>query len=66
MNFREKFLQNKCSIEAIHDYIDKWHESDSDVELHEFLGLTFDEYAVWVKKEDEALAKLLRNKEKTS
>lgn len=35
--------------ENIHDLIDKWHESGSNQELHEFLGLTFEEYKQWVE-----------------
>lgn len=26
------------------DAVDAWHDSDSDLELHEWLGMTLDEY----------------------
>ncbi len=32
------------------DLIDEWHESPEDgTSLHEFLGMTWEEYAIWVK-----------------
>lgn len=38
--------------ENIHDFIEKWHESDSEVPLHEYLGLTWDEYSYFVKTDE--------------
>ena len=37
----------------IDDKIDEWHNGDSDVPLHEFLGMTFGEYAKWVELKEE-------------
>lgn len=34
------------SIEAL---IDQWHESDSELPLHEYLGLTIEQYGEWLK-----------------
>jgi len=31
-------------FEDYEDKIDEWHESDSELKLHEFLGLTWQEY----------------------
>jgi hypothetical protein len=33
-------------------YIDKWHDSDSDInlELHEFLEMSWEEYSLWAIK----------------
>ena len=33
----------------IDDLIDEWHEGDSDLELYEYLGMTFEEYAKFVE-----------------
>lgn len=33
----------------IHDLIDEWHKSDTELPLHEFLELTWEEYARWVE-----------------
>lgn len=32
----------------IDDEIEKWHESCSDLSLHEFLGMTWEQYGVFV------------------
>ena len=34
---------------TLEDRIDQWHESDSDLPLHEFLGWTHDEYKAWLE-----------------
>lgn len=36
--------------ENIDDLIEKWHDGDSKLPLHEYLGLTFEEYAYFVEK----------------
>lgn len=35
---------------AIDDEVDAWHESDSPLDLHEWLGMTSDEYALFVER----------------
>ncbi|MBL0264839.1 MAG: hypothetical protein IPQ05_13460 [Leptospiraceae bacterium] len=37
-------------IDDIDDFIDKWHESESSLTLHEYLGMTHDEYKLWPEK----------------
>lgn len=34
----------------IDDWVQRWHEEHRADELHEFLGLTPDEYALWVEQ----------------
>lgn len=34
--------------DEIDDFVDFWHESGENGELHEFLGLTWEEYSLWV------------------
>lgn len=31
----------------IDDWIDRWHEGDSKLELHQFLGMIWEEYGNW-------------------
>lgn len=51
-SFFDRYSQG-CALAAdIHDAIDQWHESDSDLSLHEFLGLSRSEYAFWSKHPD--------------
>lgn len=42
----------RATKENIDNLIDKWHESDSEALLHEYLELTFEEYIHWVKTDE--------------
>jgi hypothetical protein len=46
-NFVERCVTGKAHPDEIDDYIELWHDSDSDSPLHEYLGLTWDEYRAW-------------------
>lgn len=50
INFYELYKQGKVSENDIHDYIDIWHKRkiDDNISLHEFLGLSWEQYATWV------------------
>ncbi|MEU6228328.1 hypothetical protein [Streptomyces sp. NPDC047042] len=48
--FVDDALTGVSGITDIDSYVDSWHESDSDLELHDYLGLTWDEYRLWVEK----------------
>lgn len=45
-------MPRKVTKENIGDLIEEWHGSDSNQELHEFLGLTWEQYARWVKTDE--------------
>lgn len=47
-NFIEKCLTREAKPEDIDDYIDRWHDNPGQQTLHEFLGMTRDEYAGWI------------------
>lgn len=52
-NIQENKFVNLCvdgqyRIEDVDDFIDQWHEGASENDLHEFLGMSWDEYASWV------------------
>lgn len=32
--------------------VERWHRSDSDAELHAWLGLTWEQYAAWVERDE--------------
>jgi hypothetical protein len=35
--------------QSLDDLVDRWHEGDGEgVELHEYLGMSWDEYCKWV------------------
>ena len=50
--FADLCLKGEALADQIDDFVDCWHESDVDIPLHEFLGLTRDEYALWVERPD--------------
>lgn len=54
-NFMDRVLAGRAYARDIEDYVEYWHEAPEDSvaakqELHEFLGLTWDEYKLWVEK----------------
>lgn len=51
-NFIESCLRGDSLPEDIDDYIDQWHEGDSEESLYDFLGMRRDEYAAWVEQPD--------------
>lgn len=46
-NFIEKCIDGDALYDEIDDYIAEWHEGTSDLPLHEYLGMTRDEYKLW-------------------
>jgi hypothetical protein len=58
---RAKFIEacheGDALLEEIEDYIDEWHDSDSEEEIYEYLGMTIDEYGLWV--ENDAMLKTI-------
>ncbi|QVX17718.1 hypothetical protein DB356_25075 [Pseudomonas congelans] len=50
MRFLELYLKGDVVEEDIHRFVEGWHE-DRDcagIELHEYLGMSWEEYRVWV------------------
>ncbi len=47
-SFIELCIRGEVLPEQIEDFVQWWHQSDSNKELYEFLGMTWDEYATWV------------------
>jgi len=50
--FFDLFSHGKVGVDQIDDYVDAWHNAHEtwakQVPLHEYLGLTWPEYQVWV------------------
>ncbi len=60
MNFKERFLAGECGSEAIDDCVEQWHTAPEDGQgLIEFLGLTEQEYGIYLRESNVALEKLL-------
>ncbi len=58
MDFLEKVLTGKAQLDEIDDYVERWHLSSSRLELHEYLGLSLQEYSKWVE-DPESIKKLI-------
>lgn len=46
--FVQKCISGEATVEEIDDYIDQWHNGNHSEPLHEFLGMTEEEYNAWV------------------
>lgn len=49
VSFVEACLAGDVDLDQIDDYVDLWHDGPSELELSDFLGMTWDEYARWVE-----------------
>lgn len=43
-------LERQVPPEAIDDFVEQWHKGDSVESLSEFLGMSLEEYALWVER----------------
>ena len=46
----ELCLEGMADLTEIDEYIEKWHTSETDVPIYEYLGMNREEYALWVEK----------------
>ncbi len=51
-NFITDCLNGDALMSDVNDYIDKWHESDGTLPLHDFLGMSKKEYMLFVQDEN--------------
>ncbi len=65
-SFIDKCINGKALQFDIDDYVAKWHESDSDISLEEYLGMSGDEYNAWLL-DDSMLSYIIKaHKEKNN
>jgi hypothetical protein len=52
IDFISACVKGRAHLGKIDDYIDAWHEgkAGANLELHELLGMSTDEYALWVER----------------
>jgi hypothetical protein len=50
--FLQQSLAGRVMLDEIDDFIDEWHENPRGFELHDFLGMTLEEYRLWVAEPD--------------
>lgn len=46
----ERLLTGSAFLDDIDDWVDRWHDDDTAAQIWEYLGLTRDEYALWVER----------------
>nr|VFJ46037.1 MAG: hypothetical protein BECKFM1743A_GA0114220_100321 [Candidatus Kentron sp. FM]VFJ51562.1 MAG: hypothetical protein BECKFM1743C_GA0114222_100982 [Candidatus Kentron sp. FM]VFK10338.1 MAG: hypothetical protein BECKFM1743B_GA0114221_101364 [Candidatus Kentron sp. FM] len=49
MNFIEKCLSGDAFMDEIDDYVERWSDGEEGegMALHDFLGMTWEEYSIW-------------------
>ena len=47
-SFIEKCLRSEVLLEDIDDFVDLWHKDSGNMALHDFLGMTQEEYSLWI------------------
>jgi hypothetical protein len=50
--FLDLYLAGKVQPDEIDDFVDRWHETPAGRELHDYLGMTPDEYSLWLRAPD--------------
>jgi hypothetical protein len=50
--FIDLCLKAKILPDEIDDFIDRWHEMPKRIELHDYLGMTVEEYSLWLRVPD--------------
>lgn len=51
-NFIIDCINGDALMSDVNDYIDKWHENDTGLPLHEFLGMHKNEYILFIEDEN--------------
>ena len=64
--FIEKCLTGQTQPDQIDDYVQQWHEADTTLPLHTYLGLSQQQYAAWVETPGTLLKILETVPEKTN
>jgi hypothetical protein len=50
--FIEKCVSGTAQPDEVDYYIDQWHTGYSDLPLHTYLGMSWEEYKTWVESPD--------------
>lgn len=45
--FMDLVLRGEILVDEIDDFVERWHNSDSNDDLHNYLGMSFEEYSLW-------------------
>jgi hypothetical protein len=50
--FMDRYLADEVAPEAIDDFVEAWHTGTSPLPLSEYLGMSQEEYALWLLHPD--------------
>lgn len=50
-DFISDVINADAILDEIDDYVEKWHDTDTDISIYEFLGMTEEEYLLWVEND---------------
>ena len=50
--FLDLLIAGKVSPNQIDDFVDRWHAAHGGRELHDYLGMTSEEYSLWLRVPD--------------
>lgn len=59
-NFIDGCLYGTTDLDELDDYVDFWHENETNDTLREFLGMSQFEYAEWLRLGDVVIRDILR------
>jgi len=65
-NFISDCINGDALLSEIDDYVDQWHESNSEFEIHEYLGMSIKEYALYVEDDSYLAIIVTAKREKTN
>ena len=51
-SFIQLCINGDALLEDIDDFVDSWHDGDSELSLAEFLGMSNSEYNIWLREPD--------------
>ena len=54
-SFIEQYLAGTVAAEHIDNFIDAWHDRPENKEIYEFLGMSKEEYSLWLREPDSLL-----------
>ncbi|HEX3952950.1 MAG TPA: hypothetical protein VHW90_05215 [Stellaceae bacterium] len=50
--FLDRCIAGEAALDAIDDFVDEWHATPCGRELHDYLGMTAEEYSLWLRMPD--------------
>jgi hypothetical protein len=64
-NFIQGCIEGSVDISTINDFIETWYKSNRKVDLYKFLGLTKEEYKLWLEY-PHSLTLIIKNRKEMS